>query len=110
MVPGSEWGICDGKFRPNSFVYPDNRVVSHTGFVHGRGDERVVGLCVGEWTDDISNEEEGYLKSQIECTARRGTISNFPTFSLWREWFLDLREQSLVCFIRNQKLLNVVRH
>ena len=19
--PGSEWGICDGKFRPNSFVY-----------------------------------------------------------------------------------------
>jgi hypothetical protein len=110
VVPGSEWGICDGKFRPNSFVYPDNRVVSHTGFVHGRGDERVVGLCVGEWTDDISNEEEGYLKSQIECTARRGTISNFPTFSLWREWFLDLREQSLVCFIRNQKLLNVVRH
>jgi hypothetical protein len=67
VVPGSEWGICDGKFRPNSFVYrtPESRE-SH-GICPWKG--RWAGIR-RTWTDDISNEEEVYLKSEIECTAR----------------------------------------
>ena len=52
--------------------------VSHTEFTYGSLEGRCAGIR-RMWTDDISNEEEVYLKSEIECTARRG---KFPRFLL----------------------------